>query len=168
MIKVTADTSSLLSLERTLPGVYIRACGQAASVFRRKLRAVLMHGGGRDGVPKLKGRAWGFPAGGRAILQGRSVDLRTRVRAWRRGRLQFIGWPGRLGDWVGEVLEAERRAWTSGERSWVAKRSRSLLRGGYNRPARPVMEPFAQFVAQHLRDYIAGAANRLLEKGADK
>ncbi len=166
VIRIEANTAALDALARSMPGVYRKACGRAAAGLRTKLRAILRRGGGADGVPRLAGRAHGFPAQGRPILQGASVDLRNMIKAWRSPNhaMQYIGWPHRLQDFVGNLLDAENREWTQFEAEWVPRRSRSAFLRGYARPARAVIEPFTAYVRANLSRMVAGAANRMLAK----
>lgn len=166
----------LLALQRRFPRETYRGIGRAASTIRSKMRKVMKVGGGIEGVPKFDGldeiteelRAQGLVKRSVPNTVGGKLSEPSAIQMFKNGKGRFQ---------VGFVTGLEPYAkmfQTSNVRQ--LKRSEAILfhRAGYrgasvyDRPARPVVEPFAERMGRDLTKWAIRNTEKILEKAAAK
>ena len=171
-----SDVERIRYVARTHPKAIEKAWNGVTLRAANTLRKVMRDGGGQHGVPAFESKHWvsetlhpGRPFGG---------DLPRRfIARWRkpgsRGTVQYIGFIDRapFAAKFGEFLQtAEHRKMTVGESRWLAYRLKQWPRFPYRRPARPLIEPFAdelpRVFKRHLVPYIERELKRELKRNA--
>lgn len=176
-LEFTGDTYRELSrLERKTPRAFRAAHGIAANRAANALRNVMQRGGNEKyRVPTFAARHWLTLAirGAKSRAGGVLADRRRIVR-FRRGEGQVIGWPDRLASWASTYQDAVRRPVTRGERRGLYAFYGRRLGGAkvpdwYEKPARPVVEPFTAYLADAFPGYVRAAFDKkvaaLLKRG---
>lgn len=157
-LEFTGESYRTLSrLERETPRTFRAAQRAAATRAQNRLRKVMRQGGGVYGVPSFAplnsltiqiGRYTG-PIGGVLAEKDKIVKFRN-------GDGWVIGWPDRLAGWAGGWQRSEKYLFNDVQRRWMHINHRSLdgvkLPAYYDRPARPIIDPFTQ----HLADWFPG------------
>ncbi len=144
--------------------LWTKSYGRACKGLRDKLQKVITRSGGVEGVPKFKDfeqftkelrakRGRTSPMGG--ILNERHV-----IVAYKRGDVQYIGWPDRLAEWAVKFQDAVGTAdfadnWRRHE--WHKLGIKDIPREYAHNPRRVLPEPFGAYVDKHLKEWAQGA-----------
>ena len=158
--------AAFTALAKAYPREMVRANGRAASIVKRKMRAELKRGGGKD-----------IPSFAPLSTLSREVFHRTRlggilsephtIVSYKRGADQIVGWVDGL-EATGAAFQKELfRPTEAHERRYIHRAGASHVSGHpatYYRPARPVIEPLMAACAPDYPKWFMGAAEKLIEK----
>lgn len=179
-LEFTGDSYRELSrLERAAPRAFRAAHGIAAKRAANALRRVLQQqrgGNEKYRVPTFAARHWLTQAirGGGPNRHGGILANKASIVCYRKRSGQVIGWPDRLAAWASTYQDAVSRPMTKGERRMLYVNYRRRLGGRkvpdwYEKPARPVVEPFSSYLADAFPGYVLNAFEKrvksLIRKG---
>jgi len=175
---------------RAFPQEMRNAAGQVASVIGRRMRKVMKDGGGVHGASRFQAQALltnFLRGGGRGGLGGVLANPKSIVW-YRDGKFnQVIGFLSGLDKYAQAFQSSERRPFTTEERHQFYRRGirgkveeyagvkfnkreaeLAAFRAGYNRPARPVVQPVVENAAPELPRWMHGAFVKALQRAQAK
>ena len=168
----------LAQLERETPRTFRAAVNAASNHARNRLRKVLREGGGHYGVPKFAAhhQMTTLLHPGRQML-GILADKNNIVK-YRKGDGQVIGWvdgangTGNLAGWASSMQGAARYEFKEWQKSALHRNNRALdgyqIPAYYDRPARPVIDPFAAHLQRRFPGMVLGEFNKAVESRLKK
>ena len=160
------DKANFDQLSRQFPREMVRANGFAASIVKRKFRAEMKKGGGKD-IPSFVPPGYLTAALGNGVPLGGKLAGPGVIVSYKRGDAQIVGWVDGLAD-LGSIFQSEESRPTTGkERMMFHRRGLSGVSGQpswYSRPARPVTGPLIKAVAPEYPRWFQGAAEKLIGK----
>lgn len=140
------DIKYLQNVAKKFGAIVHRHFGGVITWSKNRFAKALFNGGGLYGVPKFRKRA-GVTGKLHGSRWGGRISKKSLVKAWKKGGKQIIGFPDRnpAAATFGAALQVtENRSWTLRERINFRRRSvTELLHPRYERPARPIVSPFA-------------------------
>jgi hypothetical protein len=158
-------------LQRLFPGEMRAALGRAGAAYRGRMRKIMRTGGGQYGVPKFR------PLAALTLLLssphkiGGVLANSSAIQMYNSGGRVTIGWISSLVKYASAIQDPESREKTAAERRHlhvVLGRRQwndpAMIASPYNRPARPVMAPFAAAHRLEFPRWIEGAAGKLLAR----
>lgn len=162
----------LARLERETPRTFRAAHASAATHAQNRLRKVMKDGGGKYGVPPFAPRHQmtsllhpGRQAGG--LLADRGMIVK-----FRRGDGQVIGWVDRVAQWASCYQGAARYEFEAWQRASLHRLNRALdgyhIPTWYDRPARPVIDPFAAQLANEFPGMVLEAFDKAVARRLKK
>jgi hypothetical protein len=160
----TIDAARLMRLLVSFPRETYRGLGRAGAAIRSKMRKLMRRGGGSDGVSKFRplnylttGVHPGRPMGGK-------LSQPSAIQMYRQGKgALVIGFVSALVGWAKPFQESENRAFTKGERYFFHKYGLQTPER-YVRPARNMVEPFAEYYRKEFVEWALKATNKILMK----
>lgn len=171
------DTRRIARLASEWPREARRAHAAVAAIYRNKLGSALESQGGKYGVPRFappsrvtRALRWRNTVGG--VLTRRESVVR-----YRRGDAQVIGWPDGLEPYATPFQTSETRDFTRDERRslWARMRARGVAPAKirealdrYVRPARPVIQPFGEYVAREWPSTLARRLEAMIAKAVER
>lgn len=167
---------TLSRLERETPKTLRSAARGAATRAQNRLKKLMRVGGGVYGVPSFA------PLSAMTVAIGRYTGTiggvlagKDKIVKFKNGDGWVIGWPDRLAGWAGGWQRAEKYLFDARQKAWLHIDKPGLngfhIPDYYDRPARPIIDPFTQ----HLADWFPGEviaqferkAKNLLAKGKE-
>lgn len=173
MISFTVQASpesikTLKRLERETPRIMSSAFGRAATASLRMLVSTVKSGGGRNGVAAFPAKC-GFTREMERI-EGRPsnwfgrVGVRHALNRWRSNGEQKIGFIDSISGWAEGVQSAARHEITRSQASYFRARGAVDVPTFYDRPAREIIDPFADYLrAGKYAEIVASAAQKILD-----
>jgi len=155
----------LRELAKHFPAETRRASGWVASTLLKRMRRVMASGGGVHGAPKFE--PWAFIT---AALRGRGpiggVLARPSSFVMYKSRNSIVlGWPSGLDEYGSAFQTAEKREFSKDERKAIYRATgwdRTVIHAvrsfGYDRPARPVIEPVVEGARPEIPKWLTVAA----------
>ena len=175
MITMALDKRSSLMLKRLsqrFPRQTYKGMGRAAASVRAKLRKVMRNGGGIEGVPEFN------PAdpdtdtlneyfGREERKLGGKLTMSSAIQMFRNGRGNLtIGFITPLEAYARMFQTEDNRPLSEGER--LIYRNAMVDSDSYNRPARPILEPFSKAIRRDFLRWTIRATQKILQKEAKK
>jgi len=162
-------------VEREAPRTFRAAHGAAATRAQNRLRKVMRIAGGEYGVPSFA------PLSEMSKLlrpnrePGGALAEKSNIQKFRMGQGQVIGWVDRLASWADCYQGAKRYPFTRDQKAKFHRWNRQLdgfrIPSYYDRPARAVIDPFADHLATWFPQEVVAKFNkkvaRTLAKGRE-
>lgn len=166
---------TLAALERETPITFRAALAGAATRVQNRLRKVMRVAGGVYGVPKFAPRSEMTLLMRPGSKPGGILADKGNILKWRKGDGQMIGWVDRLAAWASGIQGASRYEFQDWQKSMLHRNYPALkafkIPEYYERPARMVIDPFAEHVsgefAELVRERYEVLCARRLKRGLE-
>lgn len=173
-LEFTGESKRLLArLERETPRTFRAAHAAAATRAQNRLRKLMRVKGGMYGVPKfaerheLTGMLWPERKFGGMLSE------KAQIVKYRKGDGQVIGWVDRLAEWASAHQGPLRYEFEPWQKSYFHRKAGARLKGYkipayYSRPARPVIDPFADHLSREFPGMVIEIYNKLVKRRQKK
>lgn len=173
------ELQKLKDLGKAYPDIARRVWLGTLGMLLSRLRKTVRTGGGKYGVPKFAPRSeitrllhGHGPTGGILATDAGTGSGNKKgsglIRWWSSGVSTFrLGYLGKnIGPLVEKFQRGDTRPFTWPEVKWIKKEvpRGTVFGGGYHRPARPILEPFAQNQFPEIPKYMMKRMNSMLAK----
>ena len=157
------------------PKLVRRTLGGLGTPLRNKFIKTVQVKGGRSGVPAWANhnRLTMYLDNSVSRMFGRYAE-RYHMRFRARRNTLTVGWFGAAVERMEELQESKQTAWDKGQRQSLyirlgklgfnADESRAIVSQGYNRPARPMTEPFTQHETPWVRNQLIARIQKAIDK----
>jgi len=168
----------LAQLERETPKTFRAALNAASNHARNRLRKILREGGGHYGVPRFAAH---HPMTTLLHPGCRMFGLlanKYNIVRYRKGDGQVIGWvdggngTGNLSGWASSMQGAARYEFIEWQKSALHRNNPALkgykIPSYYDRPSRPVIDPFAAHLQRSFPSMVLGEFNKAVARRLKK
>ena len=173
-LEFTGESKRLLArLERETPRTFRKALAGAATHAQNQLRKLMRIKGGDYGVPKfaerheLTGMLWPGRKFGGVLAE------KDQIKKWKKGDGWVVGWVDRLSEWASAHQGSLRYEFAPWQKSYFHRKAGARLKGYkipayYSRPARPVIDPFADRLSREFPGMVIEMYNKAVKRRQKK